>query len=80
MKTRLKRWEKNAAKCRVAGVVLVGVAIGLAALSLNLMTCPERLAPLAAAFAGAGALCLSMGAAICFHAAGDEGWRRKSEN
>lgn len=54
-----------------AGCALVAVATALATVGMNLMSYPERLAPVAALAAGAGAACLAVGASICFHAAGD---------
>lgn len=69
MKTTTNRRAMGRVKCLVAGGVLYAVAVGLAVLALNLMSYPAGLAPVAAAFAAAGAACLGVGAALCFHAA-----------
>ena len=74
MKTRLRTMTARKlarVKLRVAGGVLLVVAVGLGAIALNIMSYPERLAPVVAAFAVAGSLFLGMAAALCFHAAGD---------
>lgn len=75
MKTTLKNRRRAVAltrtKLRLAGGVLVVVAFGLALVALELVTSPAALAPVMAAFAWMGAVCLCLGAALCLHAAGD---------
>lgn len=72
MKTMKTRRRESRVKLLLVGGVLVTVAVGLGAIALNVMSYPDVLAPVVAAFAIAGSLFLGMAAAICFHAAGDK--------